>query len=353
MLLRSLSLKNFRCFGEKNITFEAPITIIVGNNGSGKTSVIEALHYACYRRSFRTSIPREMIAFNTDTFFIKLFGESAEQPWTLGCGFSSKKKTLTLNDTTLSSYKELTDYYRIITLIEDDLFIIKGAPEVRRAFLDQALIVIKPTIVPMLRTYRKIVEQRNALLIHTTYDQLSYEIWTKKLWELATTIVQERYSLIKMLEQEASTIFKEFFQEPDPLLLTYNEKRPLTDSFESFIENNKTLEQEERSYKRSLFGPHLDDYTINWHAISSRHYASRGQQKLLVLVLKLALYKLINKPVIFALDDFLADFDHLRLGQVITSLVSLKSHLIITIPVKHPLLIELLNPHNYQVIITD
>src|SRR6185437_4207831 len=127
----------------------------------GKTSLLEALHYLCYLRSFRTYSPRDLLKFGQENFFVKI---SCIQQNLDVCevqvGFSGKKKLVKINQKTVSSYKELMDYYRIITLTEDDLFLINGAPERRRAYLDQAILLQEPTFLTPLRELRQVADHR-------------------------------------------------------------------------------------------------------------------------------------------------------------------------------------------------
>ncbi|HSW73657.1 MAG TPA: AAA family ATPase, partial [Candidatus Limnocylindria bacterium] len=135
MQLTQLYLKNFRCFADKTITFESPLVLIEGNNGSGKTSLLEALHYLCYLRSFRTHSPRDLLFFGHETFFIKALCEQSgtvAQNHEIQVGFSHKKRLVKIDQRAVSSYKELMDYYRIVTLTEDDVVLIQGGPDVRR-----------------------------------------------------------------------------------------------------------------------------------------------------------------------------------------------------------------------------
>ena len=122
MRLTHLHIKNFRCFNTLELDFTTPITLIEGLNGTGKTSLLEALHYVCYLRSFRTHIPSELVQFGQEHFFIRaqLQKEDHEQH-NLQVGFSHKKRLVKVDEKSIGSYKEILNYYRIVTLTEDDL----------------------------------------------------------------------------------------------------------------------------------------------------------------------------------------------------------------------------------------
>ena len=164
MQIHHIHLKNFRCFADFSLAIEKPIVIITGDNGSGKSSLLEAIHYGCYLRSFRTHTPGELIHFGDTSFFMKFEVESVFMRNTLQIGFAGKKRLVKIDQKTITSYKELAQFYRIVTLTEDDLFIIKGGPEIRRFFIDQAIALQNPEFVTVMKQYRAVLEQRNSFL---------------------------------------------------------------------------------------------------------------------------------------------------------------------------------------------
>ncbi|MFA6066003.1 MAG: DNA replication and repair protein RecF [Candidatus Babeliaceae bacterium] len=333
MLLKSVFLKNFRCFTAYQIALESPFILLSGKNGSGKTSVIEALHYACYLTSFRTHQPKDMIAFGEETCFIKIEGISEEYDWTIQAGFDKKKRSIKVNNTAATSYKDLIDTYRVISIMEDDLQFIHGSPDYRRQLINQLLILLDPSLYSVLKKYRTILEQRNAALESGMQDPILYDVWTMQLWELTKTLHEHRIHLIDKLQLIMQDFVGCFFDDRYLFSLHYITKRyKITSSYNNFLEENKALLQQERLYKRSLFGAHLDDITLLFHDKISKQFASRGQQKLLVVLLKLAHHKIINKSSLILVDDFITDFDDTTIALLLQLFTSLKSQLIITTP---------------------
>lgn len=314
--------------------------MIQGMNGSGKSSLIEALHYACYLKSFRTYTPRELTAFNATSFFIKVFLTSTSHESSFNheiqVGCSGTKKLVKVDQMAVSSYKELTQYYRVITLTEDDLGLIKGGPELRRSFLDQALILHDADTVSHLKAYKVIAHNRNALLQQRTIDEESYHIWTRQLWEQSQIIQRYRRELLKNLEKTTNSILASFFPMQVSLSLEYQAKKMQEgQTYDDFIQEHSTLFSQERTYGRSLFGAHLDDMYIRFQGTNSKQYASRGQQKLSVVLIKIAQLKELyaaKGPAIFLLDDFMTDFDTDTGIRILDILMSLNIQLIFTSP---------------------
>lgn len=318
-----------------DLSFNSPIVLIEGLNGAGKTSLIEALHYLCYLRSFRTSIPQELVQFGKDNFFIKAELQDTQSDfYQVQVGFSEKKRLVKVNNKVIGSYKELLDYYRIITITEDDLSLIKEGPEFRRTFIDQCVAFFEPELIPLFKKCRHIVMHRNALLKRgSTAD--TYQVWTEQLWKVTADITQYRTQAVALLGRQVQELIVHYFSDQFSINLTYLSKVTLTDSLSQFQTQYPTLYRDEQRFGRSLFGAHLDDIAIIFKDKSSRNFASRGQQKLIVLLLKVAHIKSLlgtKGAVILLLDDFMTDLDTSRANILLKILADLDIQLLFTVP---------------------
>lgn len=357
MRLDKIELKNFRCFTKATFDFHADVTIIYGNNGSGKTTIIEALHYLCYLSSFRSRIPSEITRFESESFFIKgLITQKNDETFEIQVGFAKKQKIAKIGQKPIASYKELFPYYQVVTVTVDDLELIQGSPIVRRNFIDQAILLSNPQFIDVLKRYKQILQQRNALLGQSFhYD--SYLIWTKQLWEQTQIIQKTRETFLTRLHQKVSSLLIEFFDPTYTIQIVYNHRHTLPEeSFENFLQRKKALLNYESIMKRSDFGAHLDDFTLHFCHKKIKTFGSRGQQKLLVILIKFAqlldLQDRENYPILL-LDDFITDFDQTKLSKILSLLLTLRSQLIITSPIRENLLEELLSGTNISTIKLD
>ncbi len=340
MQIKRIEVRQFRCFSHYCADFERPLTLIEGENGSGKTSLLEAIHYLCYVRSFRTYNSRYLVKQGGDGFFIKAsFAENAELgpvDHELQIGFADKKKLAKLDGKPIASYKELMDHYRIITICELDLELINGSPEIRRSFMDQAILLSDPSHIALCAQSRKLVEHRNSLLQRGCYNEELYRLWTHQLWEKTLAIQATRRALVAELEGAVNNLLGQWFPEVLPMSIRYMPKRDMAaESFDEFWTENSPLFAQERDHGYCLMGPHLDDCAIGWQGDSSKLYASRGQQKLIILLLKLALVELIKAkkgPVVLLVDDFLTDFDKKRATNCLNLVNQLPCQAIVTCP---------------------
>lgn len=340
MQIRSLELKNFRCFRSLRQTFGGQLTLIQGCNGSGKTSLLEALYYGCYVKSFRTHKSCEVARGGGHSFFMKIvLEEDGGQEHTITVGFDQGKKEVKVDGKLVESHKELVGIYRVVAITEDDLFVIKGEPEIRRTFIDQVILTQNPSYGARVSTYRALLKQRNALLSgYVNPDPRVLALWTEKLWALSEEIRKERRSALFDLAREANALIATHFVELGELVISYRipEENKGVDTPETWL---GAFAERERMARRTLFGPHLDDIsfelTVAGGIFTCKQYASRGQQKLLAVLLKLAHLALVGKNgAIVVLDDFMTDFDPERAQVLLGLLKNYQTHLFFTSPLE-------------------
>lgn len=342
MRVLAITLKHFRCFENKTITLEKPLTLIEGANGSGKTSLLEALTYACYLRSFRTRTPRELIAANQEAFSVKLTLECDEQV-TITAGYSQTKRLVKVNDRPIVSYKHLIERYRVITITDEDITLVKGYPEGRRTFIDQAALLIKPEYARVLKNYTQVLEQRNALLASSQANNQGHMlIWNEKFNSLIETIRSIRTEIVQILEKRLDYFLATYFTVPFTVRFTYTPRLA-----------TQVLLSQEPYVRHTLYGAHLDEYSLeitSKHTTgSARSFASRGQQRLISLLLKIAQPALLDpQQCVFLLDDVISDLDEPTLAQFLKLVMSFKTQTIITSPLKNSILHDLCAPYGYE-----
>ncbi len=335
-MLHSLQLKDFRCFTDITVNLNSSLVLIEGLNGSGKTSLFEALHYACYMRSFRALSPREMVRFLSESFFIKIVTDED----ILVCGYTKGKRIARLNQQPVIDHATLQKTVFIaITVTEDNLAIIKGEPERRRLYIDQSLTLFDKPFADAIKKYRFIVDSRNAALAKgVSLDELI--IWTEQLWHASLYIEQKRKNFLITLEGHVIKSSQLHFDTAYAIAFSYQKKQndTFTDwkSFEHFWKNN--LLAQELRYKRTIFGAHLDDIAIFFQNKLARIYSSRGQQKLILILMNLAFITILQEQghmrtaITLLLDDFMTDFDHTIARKLIDACLLLNVQCIVTSP---------------------
>lgn len=360
MIIRSLQLENIRCFANQRFDLQSNFVVLQGDNGVGKTSILESLHYACYLRSFRTRTVRDLIQENKPHCFIAVdFYQprfALEEKITVGVGRDSKK-IIRLNDELVQGYKTLMDHYRVVTLTADDLSLISGEPDERRSFMNAAVFLQNPDQISLFREYNRVLALRNAYLTgqgqHDRKPSEEFKVWTKLFWEHAIEIQNVRKAYLADVQDSLRKLLSEYL--PDisyEVSLTYLSKTFSSDeNFEEFWKlYSTTLFEKEQHWQRSLFGAHLDDFSILLDGRKARLFASRGQQKLLAYLIKIVQVLESIKagnPAVFLVDDFLTDFDRDRAQACLSIIQSLATQVILTIPLEYE---KLFSSQNAQII---
>lgn len=350
MFIHKLKLQNYRCFSDKTFLFEKQLVLLEGGNGTGKTSILEALHYGCFLKSFRTSRTKDLISFDKEHFFLHVDFEETDGDHNqvqVGVSFENgtQKKLARFNQNEIKSYKELISRYRIVSLAEEDLQLVQGAPEYRRTFLTQLLVLFEPETTSTFKKYRHILEHRNSVLANMAARKRSNNeelaVWTNQLLEVSEEIRTKYLIYLKSLEERVNDLFIEYFSTLESSI-----------SFDYVMK--KADEFNEIKWGRSLFGIHLDDFSTIYQKKHARYFASRGQQKLVVFLIKIALAKELERKNLSAtllLDDFLTDFDEKRLSECLNLLSSMSCQTFITCPLKDLILNHYKNqPKELQII---
>ena len=341
MRLHTLTLKNFRCFKNETLSLGSGSRLILeGDNGAGKSSIIEALHYCCYFRSFRGGSTSALLNSEGDkTFFIKLAGEQDDgEPFTIQVGFADKTKLVKVDDKTVHTYKDVMTHYRVVSVAAHDLSLIQEGPEFRRTFLNNYCLLREPASAELLRDHKQIVTQRNELLVRGGGGS-NLEVWTQQLWEAAEKITAIRMAALAVLTEKVNGLYQQMEAGAPPIGLRYvRRKRTGGENFATFWAGYQDALVQERHLRRSLFGAHLDDVAIELGGKNARTFASRGQQKLILVLLKLAQVQVLSEMhpqsgVLLLLDDVVTDFDRGVLDNILSLINTLACGVVLTSPV--------------------
>lgn len=331
MFLKRISIKNFRNLNDVKIDIDNKLVVIIGENGQGKTNLLESIHFAGTGKSYRTKNHNELIKFNEESTII--FAEFLKDNL-------NKKVEILINNNGEKFIKvngKVLDYSRrdyfdvsIVNFSPDDINIINGPPVVRRSFMNLFMSQISRLYRECLVSYNRIVSQRNRILGKN--GNLELEVWTDKLIENGIWIIEARISfLLKFTEY-----FKQFFNLLSgafgtKVFILYRSsigfcKELSPKNFDGKIltkdmYRNKLNEvkNKEEMWQETIIGPHRDDIIFVLDNFDARKFSSRGEQRLLSLALKLAQYKIIeeslNETPIVLIDDVLSELDENKKGN--------------------------------------
>ncbi|PSR17282.1 DNA replication/repair protein RecF [filamentous cyanobacterium CCP3] len=340
MYLTHLSLRHFRNYGEQQIDFAAPKTILVGENAQGKSNLLEAVELLATLKSHRTSRDRDLVQQDQPVAQI-----SASVRRDLGVADLSLvlrqagRRTAILNGEKLRRQLDFLGALNAVQFSSLDLDLVRGGPGERRTWLDTLLVQLEPVYAHILSQYNQVLKQRNALIKQSygddegeagqAIDATEFALWDAQLAALGTRVIRRRARAIARLAPIAHQWHQAISGQREDLRIHYQPNVPMEEDDPqviqaSFLEKIKLRAIAEQHQRTSLVGPHRDDIEFAINDTPSRQYGSQGQQRTLVLALKLAelhlIDEVIGEPPLLLLDDVLAELDLNRQNQLLDAI---------------------------------
>ncbi len=325
MKIRKFRAEGFRNIDSCEIDFRDGTNLIVGGNAQGKTNVIEGIYLFSRGRSFRTADDRELIGFGSEGFRISVEYEDEGGVSTLEYALFGRQRRRMKNGYKLSSAAEMLGSFRSVLFYPDDLRLVKGNPEERRSFLNVALSQTSPLYVSDYSRFKTALENRNALLKNASrglyFDEGELCAWGDVMAEYSANIYIERKKYTEELSHFAEQHLLELSGGQEELKLSYKsdiESGTLSkdEAVAEYKEVYRRNLDRERAAGTSLFGPQRDDITVLLSGREARSFASQGQQRSIVLGMKLGEGEIIRKRFgeypVFLLDDVLSELDDKR-----------------------------------------
>ena len=327
MILRKLSLTNFKNHPEKSFEFSPQINCFVGNNGVGKTNILDALHYLSVGKSFLGNSDFQNIysSENEDSDFFSIESEiqNEEKEDTIKILLPKEaKKIIKKNDKTYDRIADHIGYLPSVMISPYDSNLISDSGESRRKFLDAMISQTDHDYLFNLIQYQKTLHQRNALLKYfaknRTFDKDSLDIYNEPISKFGTVIFEKRKDFVEKL----NPVVQHFYE----IISGGNEKVSVIYSSHLFEESLENLLAENLEKDRVLTytskGIHKDDLLFEMNGNSLKKFGSQGQQKSFLISLKLAQIKrikeLTGKNPILLLDDIFDKLDDNRVSQLIS-----------------------------------
>jgi len=327
MLLKSLEVQDFRNL-RGSLVAASDLNILVGDNGQGKTNWLEAIHILSTTKSFKTAKPPEAIRFGEQLAIVKgLVQQSEEITHELQVALQPNSRILTIN----GNKETLSDYLgelQSVVFNSDAVDIVRGHPDSRRRFLDDAIESLHPPFAQTFTDYGRVIKQKNSLLQTARENDLPIgkltemlAPWNQQLVALATRIHRGRVRIVERLNDVLAARLFESEMISVRHVSSLEGKGDLA-NYEALIAERLNLRvQAETLAGRSLIGPHRDDLEIFLDGRDLRKFGSAGQQRSAVLVIQLASLEVHKSSrgeyPLFLLDDLDAELDYRRVGQLL------------------------------------
>ncbi|MCU7614022.1 DNA replication/repair protein RecF [Chryseobacterium sp. GMJ5] len=322
MIIKTLSLLNFKNHSEKKFDFSPQINCFVGNNGAGKTNILDALHYLSVGKSFLGNTDLNNIKSEEDFFTIEAGIQNDDREDIIKVLQPREaKKIIKKND---KSYDRLADhigYLPSVMISPYDSNLISDSGESRRKFLDSMISQTDSAYLFDLIQYQKTIQQRNALLKYFAknriWDRDSLEIYDEPITKSGTKIYEKRKEFVEKLNPIVQNFYQMISGGKETVSVIY-ESHLLENTFDQLLEDH--LERD-RMLTYTSKGIHKDDLLFEMNAVLIKKIGSQGQQKSFLISLKLAQMSLIKeltgKTPVLLLDDIFDKLDDTRVAQLI------------------------------------
>lgn len=342
MYLKRLQLQQFRNYANQQVEFLAPKTILVGDNAQGKSNLLEAVELLATLRSHRTNRDRELVQSGAATGHISAVLQRDLSVADLSITVRTNgRRTVAANGETFRRQLDFLGWMNAVQFSSHDLDLVRGGPAQRRTWIDTLLIQLEPVYASILQQYNVVLRQRNALLkqrkVSETGDFSGFSqrdltqlaIWDAQLATAGTRVIRRRSRGLERLKPLARQWHNAISDQNENLEIDYQPSVAIEDDDpgviqEAFLDKIKQRAIAEQVQGTTLVGPHRDEIEFMINQTPARQYGSQGQQRTLVLSLKLAelmlIESVVRQPPLLLLDDVLAELDLTRQDRLLETI---------------------------------
>ncbi len=325
MLVQAITLGNYRNYSNLQLSVHPNINILIGDNGQGKTNILEAIFYAATGKSHRTNYDHELVQWHEKLMRLGLTGVRGSGKFKIEIIVRSDgKKILKVNNQLMKKLSELIGTVNVVLFSPEDIMLVKGGPSLRRRFLDIEISQTSPFYCHNLASYLKVLAQRNNLLKairDKKEDSSLLDIWDMQLVEFGCNIIKKRIEVLNKLISLAKDIHSRITDGKEELTLSYLPTVDLGKAVdispeEYYLLKLKDIKTSEIKMGSTLIGPHRDDIEIKIGNTNVKAFGSQGQQRTCALSLKLAEMEFMRLETkeypVLLLDDVLSELDASR-----------------------------------------
>jgi DNA replication and repair protein RecF len=316
MKLIKLKLGSFRNL--KNLELEPgeKFNVFHGNNGQGKTNLLESIYLLATMKSFKQAKNAELITFGADFALIKGVVERDRIQREISLLLEKQGKKAKIDAKLATRVDDFFGNLNVVVFTPEEISMVRGGPELRRRYLDRAVFTCDLDYLAAFHDYGKILRNRNALLKNG--DGFGIEIWTEQLIQAAQVVIERRKAYLGVIEKLLQGFYTEISGNDETVQIEYrlhgvDEQAYAEDPKLALTMALKAHAAEERRRFTTVIGPHRDDVHFGLNGRSTRHFASQGQQRSFVLALKMAEIEHISTtfqaPPVLLLDDMTSELD--------------------------------------------
>jgi DNA replication and repair protein RecF len=325
--LEKLILTQFKNYALQSIDCSPTLNCFVGNNGMGKTNLLDAVYYLCMGKSYFNTVDAQLVCHGQDFFRLEghFIGEDRKEQIVVKV-IPRKKKEVERNGVPYQKLSEHVGLLPVVMIAPDDTYLVTEGSEARRRLVDNTLSQFDPQYLQHLIRYNKLLKQRNALLKqlaeNRTFDTTLLETYDLQMQPAAAYITQQRRLFLDDFIPVVTKYYAQIANQQEEVGCRYQTKLEEVDFIDLLLEHR----EKDRVLQRTTAGPHRDDIEFELEGRPLKRFASQGQLKSFVLALKLAQYDVLktqkNRKPILLLDDIFDKLDINRVTQLLKLLLA-------------------------------
>lgn len=333
MRIEHLKLTNFRNYSSLELDFNDKVNIIIGDNGKGKTNILESIYVLSLTKSNRYGIEDNLIKFNEEIAKIEGKIRNDDLIKKQEIIISKRKKQIFINNKEMRRIKDYISNFCVISFTPEDLEIVKGSPNIRRNMINIDISQLQNNYISYLNEFNQIIKIRNEYLKKMNLDGNSdiryLDVVNESMIEKGIKIYEYRYNFFKKINEKLPIIFKKL-SNLDNLQIKYETNidldsfnyEKIRSNYENKIKKNFKIELMQGV---TLIGPHRDDFSFVLDGMDMKFFSSQGQQRLAVIALKIAEIYLFKQekgeaPVLL-LDDIFSEIDIKKRNKIVSFLL--------------------------------
>ncbi|MDP7111839.1 MAG: DNA replication and repair protein RecF [Myxococcota bacterium] len=318
MRVKHLFLRDFRNVEALDLGLDDDLVVFHGDNGQGKTGLLEALYLLANLRSFRRSKRNEMIRWNQPTAHVAARVEADDTARRFEVELHRDHREVRLDGKDMSSFVRYFSGIRAVAFTPEDPAMVRGGPQGRRGFLDRGVFLARPDHLGLIRELGRLVSQKNALLRargDRTASAAQLAVWNERLAEVGAEVMARRNTFAVALAEHLEGVHRALTDDEQPFEASYRACCPPGDveALRALLEGQMDAELDRG---QTLVGPHREDLSLRLAGKDLRTYGSQGQVRTAALTLKLALLATtasrVGSPPMFLLDDLGSELDPSR-----------------------------------------
>lgn len=322
VILKKLSLLNYKNIAENSFEFESKINAIVGKNGIGKTTILDAIYHLAVGKSYFNPLSTQNIKHGEEFFVIDGVFEKENRNEQIICSYKkAQKKILKRNGKIYKKFSEHIGLIPIVIISPSDTDLIIEGSETRRKFIDTVISTFDTSYLNTLINYQKTLQQRNALLkyfaLNQVFDADNLNIYNEQLSEFGQLIFNKRNDFLEKFIPVFQELYEVISENAEKVTVEY-ESQLHEDNLETLLIQNL---QKDRIMQYTTCGIHKDDVLFNISGFPVKKFGSQGQQKSFLIALKLAQFDFIKKHTktlpILLFDDIFDKLDAFRVQQIV------------------------------------